>query len=616
MKLQNILLPENGTDISETLFFQPDQTNPHAVWMNREESCMVFQQNAFCSFSTYFNSFSGAKWKKYTNISEPELKLSLKGRFRVVLVKSRKNPIEDIEEPDSLVISSQEIFAPEVREFTFPCTGAFEFTSTAFELYSLQENSCFYGGSYEAEIPENELNDVRIALNICTFKREKFVLRNLAILKKAILENPESELHAHLKCYIQDNGSTLPLDEINSEYVQIVQNKNTGGAGGFTRGLIEILKGKEKFAATHALMMDDDIVIFPEALFRTYTMLRCRKAEYAEAFIGGAMLRLDSSAVQHESGAEWNAGALKSLRTNIDLRELSSCIENEEDIYSEYNAWWYCCTPMSVITPENLPMPIFIRGDDLEYGLRNMKNLILLNGICVWHEPFENKYSSFLNYYIYRNMLYVNSLHFNWVPARKTTSLLFKHVLREILYFRYLNVKLLLRGVRDYLKGVDFLLKTDGAALHQEIMAAGYKAIPEEPGMDLGGCMGYTVAHQNESESFVHRLYRVVTFNGLLLPAKRVRKKVCVPMANCKVRMFFRAGAVYHYDASTGKYFLTKRSVLKSLWCLCRLLATMAQLHLTYWWKKKTFKKQSKKLMNMEFWNKYLDLNPETQEIQ
>lgn len=112
MKLQNILLPENGTDISEALFFQPDQTNPHGVWMNREESCMVFQQNAFCSFSTYFNSFSGAKWKKYTNISEPELKLSLKGRFRVVLVKSRKNPIKDIEVPDSLVISSQEIFAP------------------------------------------------------------------------------------------------------------------------------------------------------------------------------------------------------------------------------------------------------------------------------------------------------------------------------------------------------------------------------------------------------------------------------------------------------------------------------------------------------------------------
>ncbi len=70
--------------------------------------------------------------------------------------------------------------------------------------------------------------------------------------------------------------------------------------------------------------------------------------------------------------------------------------------------------PMKIVTPENLPMPIFIRGDDLEYGLRNMKTLILMNGICVWHEPFENKYSSFLEYYIMRNQLIDNSFHCQW----------------------------------------------------------------------------------------------------------------------------------------------------------------------------------------------------------
>ncbi|RAZ20198.1 glycosyltransferase family 2 protein, partial [Klebsiella oxytoca] len=69
---------------------------------------------------------------------------------------------------------------------------------------------------------------------------------------------------------------------------------------------------------------------------------------------------------------------------------------------------------MELVRKDNLPLPIFIRGDDLEYGLRNMKTLILMNGICVWHEPFENKYSSFLAYYVIRNRLIDNAYHFPW----------------------------------------------------------------------------------------------------------------------------------------------------------------------------------------------------------
>lgn len=43
----------------------------------------------------------------------------------------------------------------------------------------------------------------------------------------------------------------------------------------------------------HALLMDDDIVIEPEALVKTYQILTLLKDEYEDAFIGGAMLRLD-----------------------------------------------------------------------------------------------------------------------------------------------------------------------------------------------------------------------------------------------------------------------------------------------------------------------------------
>ena len=100
-----------------------------------------------------------------------------------------------------------------------------------------------------------------------------------------------------------------------------------------------------------------------------------------------------------------NSGNLIGRKIGLDLRTLDACLDNEFEEKCDYNAWWYCTIPMQYVRSDNLPLPIFIRGDDVEYGLRNMKNLILMNGICVWHEPFEFKYSSSMYYYIFRNTL-------------------------------------------------------------------------------------------------------------------------------------------------------------------------------------------------------------------
>ena len=56
-------------------------------------------------------------------------------------------------------------------------------------------------------------------------------------------------------------------------------------------------------------------------------------------------------------------------------------------------------------------MPFFIHGDDIEYGLRLNHSFILLNGIGVWHESFENKYQPVNIYYDTRNYLIINTLY-------------------------------------------------------------------------------------------------------------------------------------------------------------------------------------------------------------
>ena len=92
-----------------------------------------------------------------------------------------------------------------------------------------------------------------------------------------------------------------------------------GGAGGFTRDLIEILEHNDIFQITHILLMDDDIVIEPESLVRTFMLLCLLREEYLDAFIGGAMLRLDRQYIQVEAGAVWDAGCLETAQNESGL---------------------------------------------------------------------------------------------------------------------------------------------------------------------------------------------------------------------------------------------------------------------------------------------------------
>ena len=43
----------------------------------------------------------------------------------------------------------------------------------------------------------------------------------------------------------------------------------------------------------------------------------------------------------------------------------------------------------------SFPILRFIKGDDIEFSLRNSSKIITLNGLSVWHEDFQKKYSSF-----------------------------------------------------------------------------------------------------------------------------------------------------------------------------------------------------------------------------
>ena len=177
-------------------------------------------------------------------------------------------------------------------------------------------------------------------------------------------------------------------------------------------------------------------------------------------------------------------------------------------------------------------------------------------------------------------------------------------VIRELFYYRYKNVDLIFRGVNDFFRGVDFLKNTDGEKLHQDIMAAGYKAQPIE---ELPVPFEYPAYEHSfsENDGKLHKIFRLLTFNGLLVPAKRDN---VVSMAKCRPYNFYRAKRVLQYDVTSKKGFVTEKKIGKTIASLWKLAGMSAKTFVRFQRAKKQFQENVCQLQNELFWKQYLGL--------
>lgn len=551
-------------------------------------------------FDTYFNGFSVDKWKKYTMLDQLYLRLVLSGKVKVTLYTRQKLH----EQVMTKIMSETIVDAGAKQAYDFAVDWESARGMLAFELEALDGDGVFYDGAYRSRTAQGKMRDVTLGAGICTFRREAFVKKNLRVLLDEIINKKDSVLYGHLEVFLSDNGRSLDVAEFADEHIHLHPNRNVGGAGGFTRCLLEMKKSAVQTGVTHALLMDDDVVIEPQALERTYMLLALSRETYRDLFVGGAMLRLDEQAVQFEAGAVWHAdtGMMHPRKSGLDLRSCESCLYNEMEEQADYNAWWYCCFPLATATDDNLPLPLFIKMDDVEYGVRNLRHLVLLNGICVWHEPFENKYASSLEYYNVRNRLITCALHSKTYRVRTLQKQMLAFCLREITYYRYRNVDLYLRGIRDFLKGPRWLMRQDAEKLHQELMEAGYQAKELET-LDMGFDYEVYEASRGDYGQFSSRRKRILTLNGLLLPAKGDN---IAPMASVRGVHFYRRKRVMNYDITSNRGFLTERSVVQMFRSLLQVARMLPLINRNFEAARRAYQAEGKRLMEKQFWKRYL----------
>ena len=595
IKLQNIIFPSTKNCTEESLYFR----RIGAVEYSLADSYIRLKKNAIINLDTYFNGFSVGKWLKYTKINNVKVHLEIQGKARITLLYKERTASGVMEK----CICETYFDSEEQGDyFEEEYKTVLEKGMYCVSILSQSKNTRFYGGYYYTT--ECEAKDIGLAINICTFKREKYVYKNVKMLEDEFLLNQKSELRERLYVNISDNAKTLDKKQFTSNHINVFENKNLGGAGGFTRCLIESKKSQESCKLTHVLLMDDDVIMQPESIYRTYRVLSLLKDEYKDAFIGGAMLRTDLQWFQTEAGGTWNAGQLVSHKQGLDLRNLDACLYNEVEEKCDFNAWWYCTMPIDIVTDVNLPLPIFIRGDDVEFGLRNMKHLILMNGICVWHEPFENKYSSSMYYYIFRNRLIDNAVRGIEYSKERFMADFKEQYFREIFTLRYKNAQLILNGALDFLKGPEWLMKQDGEELNMSVMQAGYKF------SDLNELtIPFNYPQYEQMLSFVEepkeQKKRKMTLNGLF---GKHDKAVCVPVQNPHIAYFYKAYGAVNYDAVSGRGFETYFDKKEEIALLKAYFKLQKDVNKKYDSAKEKYRNAKNILNGIEFWVNYLGI--------
>lgn len=492
-------------------------------------------------FMTYFNALSIRKWTMYTVARSFRLVLHLTGAGTVRLTKADTFdyypvPVEGTEREFS---TDQEQGVEVVIDV--PASSELGGNPSLIGFTIDAKTDVTMSDSYwEADVPEDGVRDVILSLSTTTFKKEEYVLRNVELFKRFVAESADETIRSSVFMHVVDNGRTLSPEDVEiAPTIRLHGNPNAGGAGGFARGMLESMWQEPK--ATHVLLMDDDVQISPESLIRTFNLLRLARQEWSDAFIEGAMLSMLEPEMMHEdtgymsyegycvpeksvlkSGAPLKVSRLNDL-ARIEEFDRSNYEDEVPAMRQEYGAWWFCCIPMSRIESLGLPIPMFVRFDDVEFGLRQPPKIMTMLGISVWHSPFFLRYDGAVErYQVAKNAYILNSVAESGTALTSFDENLYRMIQLELKRFNYDNAELALEGFEDYLAGPS---RTFAPGFAEERFMWSHRRAEqlrpisemEEELADLGidaNALNADCIEKGRGRSLMDRVFDFVSFNG------------------------------------------------------------------------------------------------------
>jgi len=414
------------------------------------------------SFGTYFNAFPASYWRRWTVVADVTLTVRVTGRGASVIVyKSMANGRSQRVESATTGDETAGTFAFELSLKPFVDGGWYWYDVVAGDDDVVVESA-----EWTAEVPEDRAVPGTTDIAITTMNRPDFCAKLLTQIGE------DADLAPFLDTvYVMEQGTDKVADspyftqaeKLLGDALRVIEQGNLGGSGGYARGQLESLR---KGTATYALMMDDDVVCEPEGIIRQVTFGDLARRP---TIVGGHMFSLYSRSRLHSFGEIiqpwrfWWQTPLDGF-SDWDLagRNLRSARWLHKRVDVDFNGWFSCLIPREVIAQIGLSLPLFLKWDDSEYGLRAKEAgfpTVTLPGAAVWHVPWTDKNDAvdWQAYFHLRNRFVAALLHSPYPKGGRLIRESLNHQIAHLVSMQYSTAELRLQALEDVLAGPEGL---------------------------------------------------------------------------------------------------------------------------------------------------------------
>jgi galactofuranosylgalactofuranosylrhamnosyl-N-acetylglucosaminyl-diphospho-decaprenol beta-1,5/1,6-galactofuranosyltransferase len=123
----------------------------------------------------------------------------------------------------------------------------------------------------------------------------------------------------------------------------------------------------------------------------------------------------------------------------------------------DFNGWWMCLVPTSIVREIGLSLPVFIKWDDAEYGIRARRHgyqTVTLPGAAVWHMPWTEKDDTidWQAYFHQRNRWLAALVYSPYKKGGMLPRMSFMVDVKHLLSMQYSAVELRLDALEDLLR--------------------------------------------------------------------------------------------------------------------------------------------------------------------
>jgi len=408
------------------------------------------------SFGSLFNGFPASYWRRWTIVDKVRLEVTVSGADAHIIVN------KSLANGNSQRVDSATTTEPGQQTFSFDLSLG-PFVDGGWYWYDVVagENECVVSANWTAEVPADRAEHGTVDMAITTMNRPDWCARLLQQFGNA-------DLMPYLDTvFVMEQGTQLVEDseefpaaqELLGDKLRVLKQGNLGGSGGYARGQLESVR---KGTATYALMMDDDVVCEPEGIIRQVTFGDLARRP---TIVGGMMFNIYSRSRLHSFGEVvqpwrfwWLTPEDAYVAWDFSTRNIRSArwLHKRWDV--DFNGWYSCLIPRVVLEEIGLSLPLFIKWDDSEYGLRAKEAgfpTVTMPGAAVWHVPWSDKNDAldWQAYFHHRNRIVAALLHSTYPKGGRLLRESLNNQIAHLVSMQYSTAELRLQAMEDILQG-------------------------------------------------------------------------------------------------------------------------------------------------------------------